>query len=161
MPAPVYFTTQASPLGDLTLCMTGGRLCGLYFEGHKPVPKHEGWIRDDGPLFDAARTWLGAYFAGKKPRKRLPVDFRSGTSFQRRVWDALISIPYGETTSYAAIAAEIGSPRAVRAVGAAVGRNPLSIFIPCHRVLGRDGTLTGYAGGIDRKKHLLALEAQK
>jgi methylated-DNA-[protein]-cysteine S-methyltransferase len=158
MKIPTCFTTHASPLGELTLAATDEGLCGLYFKGHKPAPKREGWKRDNGPRFDAARSWLDAYFAGEKPRKLPAHVIASGTPFQRRVWEALRAIPRGKTTTYAELAAAIGSPKAVRAVGAAVGRNPLSILIPCHRVIGRDGSLTGYAGGLTRKKQLLALE---
>jgi len=158
MKPSIHFTTHASPLGDLTLVATDEGLCGLYFKGHKPAPKREGWKRGESPHLDAARVWLDACFAGEKPRKLPPLTFVGGTPFQRRVWEALREIPRGKTTTYAALATAIGSPKAVRAVGAAVGRNPLSILIPCHRVVGRDGTLTGYAGGLTRKKQLLALE---
>ena len=110
----------------------------------------------DSPVLLAARCWLDAYFAGKRPGAAgLPLAPR-GTAFQRRVWDALIAIPYGETRTYGELAAELGS--SPRAVGAAVGRNPISVIIPCHRVLGADGSLTGYAGGLERKRALLALE---
>lgn len=154
----IRFTTHASPLGELTLAATERGLCGLCFKGHAPAPKRECWKRGDSPHLDLARAWLDTYFTGTKPGKTPSLDFSSGTPFQRRVWDALRDIPRGKTISYASLAAEIGSPRAVRAVGAAVGRNPLSILIPCHRVIGRDGKLTGYAGGLERKKRLLALE---
>lgn len=158
MKPAIYFTTYASPLGELTLAATDDGLCGLYFKGHTPAPKREGWKRDNGSRFDAARSWLDAYFADEKPSKLPAHAIATGTPFQRRVWEALRAIPRGKTTTYAELAAAIGSPKAVRAVGAAVGRNPLSILIPCHRVIGRDGSLTGYAGGLTRKKHLLALE---
>jgi len=158
MKTAIHFTTHASPLGELTLAATDDGLCGLYFKGHKPAPKREGWKRDNGLRFDAARTWLDAYFAGEKPRKLPAHAIAAGTPFQRSVWQALRAIPRGKTTTYAELATGIGSPKAVRAVGAAVGRNPLSILIPCHRVIGRDGSLTGYAGGLTRKKQLLALE---
>jgi methylated-DNA-[protein]-cysteine S-methyltransferase len=158
MKPAVHFTTHASPLGDLTLAATEEGLCGLCFKGHKPAPERAGWKRGDNAHLDAARAWLGAYFAGEKPRKLPQLTFVGGTPFQRRVWDALRDIPRGQTTTYAALASAIGSPRAARAIGAAVGRNPISILIPCHRVIGRDGTLTGYAGGLTRKKQLLALE---
>jgi len=154
----VHFTTHASPLGDLTLAANDDGLCGLYFKGHRPAPKRKGWKRGESPHFDAAGAWLDAWFAGEKPRKLPPFTFVGGTPFQRRVWEALREIPRGKTTTYAELATAIGSPKAVRAVGTAVGRNPLSIFIPCHRVIGRDGSLTGYAGGLTRKKQLLALE---
>jgi len=158
MSSTVYFTTHASPLGEITLAATEDGLCGIYFKGHTPAPKREGWKRDNGPRFDAARTWLDTHFAGGKSRKLPSHAIVKGTDFQRCVWEALRAIPPGKTTTYAELAAAIGSPKAVRAVGAAVGRNPISILIPCHRVIGRDGSLTGYAGGLTRKKHLLALE---
>ena len=161
MNTPTYFTTHASPLGEIILAATENGLCGLYFKDHTPAPKREGWKRDNGPRFDAALAWLDAYFAGEKPRKMPAHAIASGTPFQRSVWEALRDIPRGKTTTYAELAAAIGSSKAVRAVGAAVGRNPLSILIPCHRVIGRDGSLTGYAGGLARKKRLLALEGLK
>jgi methylated-DNA-[protein]-cysteine S-methyltransferase len=161
MKSPTYFTTHASPLGELTLAATDDGLCDLYFKGHTPAPKCEGWKRDNGPRFDAARAWLDAYFAGENPRKMPTHIIVSGTEFQRRVWDTLRAIPRGKTKTYAELATAIGLPKAVRAVGTAVGQNPLSILIPCHRVIGRDGSLTGYAGGLTRKKHLLALEGLK
>ena len=158
MKSTVYFTMQASPLGELTLAATDKGLCGLYFPSHQPAPKREGWKRDDGPRFDGARAWLENFFAGKKPGKLPKLAPLQGTPFQRCVWDALRSIPRGKTTTYGEIAREIGAEKAVRAVGAAVGRNPLSLFIPCHRVVGKNGSLTGYAGGVERKKRLLELE---
>lgn len=158
MKPSVYFTTHASTLGELTLVATDDGVCGLYFKGHKPAPKREGWKRDDGPRFDAARKWLDTWLAGERPRQTPKLAIIGGTPFQRQVWEALRTIPRGKTTTYAELAEQIGSPKAVRALGAAVGRNPLSIFIPCHRVIGRDGSLTGYAGGLERKKRLLELE---
>jgi methylated-DNA-[protein]-cysteine S-methyltransferase len=109
-------------------------------------------------LLDAARMQLDDYFAGRRTGFDLPLA-PSGTPFQRSVWDALCTVPYGETASYARIARQVGSPAAVRAVGAANGRNPIAIVIPCHRIIGSNGTLTGYAGGLHRKRALLALEA--
>jgi methylated-DNA-[protein]-cysteine S-methyltransferase len=150
-----YFTTHASPLGELTLVASDEGLSGLYFKGHNPAPERNGWKRDNGTRFDAARAWLDAWFANAKPRRLPRFSITSGTPFQRRVWEVLQTIPQGETTTYGDIARTIGSPRAVRAVGAAVARNPLSLFIPCHRVIGRDGSLTGYAGGLRRKTWLL------
>lgn len=157
MPA-TYFTTHASPLGELTLVASDRGLCGLYFKDHSPAPERTGWQRDNATRFDAARAWLDAWFANAKPRRLPRLSISQGTPFQHRVWEVLQSIPQGKTTTYGDIARAIGSPRAVRAVGAAVGRNPLSLFIPCHRVIGRDGTLTGYAGGLQRKAWLLKHE---
>ena len=105
-----------------------------------------------------AVSQLAEYFAGHRTRFDLPLDLQGGTAFQRAVWTALLGIPAGQTVSYGAISQRIGKPAAVRAVGAAVGRNPVSVVVPCHRVLGGDGALTGYAGGLDRKTALLRLE---
>jgi methylated-DNA-[protein]-cysteine S-methyltransferase len=159
MPA-TYFTTHASPLGELTLVASEEGLCGLYFTDHSPAPERKAWKRDNGTRFrfDAARAWLDTWFAGSRPRRLPRLSISKGTPFQRRVWEVLQTIPQGKTTTYGDIARAIGSPRAIRAVGAAVGRNPLSLFIPCHRVIGRDGTLTGYAGGLQRKTWLLEHE---
>lgn len=149
-----------TPLGPVLLARTAAGLAGAWFAGQK---HHPGRLdapedRDDELLADAAEQ-LRAYFDGDPVEFALPFDLR-GTEFQRRVWSALRAIPHGTTRTYASIAAGIGAPQAVRAVGAAVGRNPLSVLVPCHRVLGSDGALTGYAGGIERKRHLLALEAR-
>lgn len=144
-----------SPLGPLTLHSNGAALTGLEFEGHKhplrPSP------RGSDHVLDLARRELDAYFAGRLKRFTAPVAAQ-GTPFQRRVWQALVAIPYGETRSYGALAAAIGKPSAARAVGLANGRNPISIIVPCHRVIGASGALTGYAGGMERKQRLLELE---
>ena len=151
-------TTLATPLGELLLARTANGLSGVWFEGqkHHPGPLEAPQRADDALLAEASAQ-LRAYFAGSRARFDLPFDLQ-GTPFQRRVWQALLAIAPGRTSSYGAIAAVIGSAAAVRAVGGAVGRNPVSVIVPCHRVIGRDGTLTGYAGGIDRKRALLALE---
>jgi methylated-DNA-[protein]-cysteine S-methyltransferase len=133
---------------------------GAWFDGQK---HHPGTIEvperpDDAVLARAARQ-LAAYFGGRSGGFDIPLDLH-GTAFQRRVWEALLRIPAGGTASYAELARSIDAPQAVRAVGAAVGRNPLSVIVPCHRVLGSDGSLTGYAGGIERKRALLDLEAR-
>jgi methylated-DNA-[protein]-cysteine S-methyltransferase len=158
-PAPlVAQATFDSPLGAITLVASEAGLAGAWFEGQKYHP---------GPLalpVDPAQRWLALaiaqlrdYFDGRLQRFELPLDLR-GTPFQRGVWQALCGIAAGATTSYGALAERTGAPAAVRAVGAAVGRNPASVIVPCHRVLGRDGSLTGYAGGLHRKQALLALE---
>lgn len=154
--------TVTTPLGPLRLVRTASGLAGAWFDGQKhhpgPLAAPE---RAGDPLLARAAHRLQAYFDGANEDAGfadLPFDLR-GTPFQRRVWEALLRIPRGGTCSYAAIAAEIGAPQGVRAVGAAVGRNPLSVIVPCHRVLGSDGSLTGYAGGLERKRRLLALEA--
>jgi methylated-DNA-[protein]-cysteine S-methyltransferase len=159
---PGRLTTQArwdSPLGGVLLARTADGLAGLWFDGQKdhPGPLTVREAADD-PLLRAAIDQLGGYFAGRVTTFTLPLDL-CGTPFQRAVWQALLGIAAGRTCSYRDIAEAVGSPAAVRAVGAAVGRNPVSVIVPCHRVIGRDGSLTGYAGGLDRKRALLALEA--
>lgn len=145
-----------SPVGPLTLVSDGAALAGVYFESQKHGAPPAGPKGAD-KIIDMARKQLDSYFTGK--RKSFDIPLRPvGTAFQTRVWDALTRIPYGETTSYGAIANAIGSPKAVRAVGAANGRNPIPIIIPCHRVIGANGSLTGFGGGMARKEHLLDLE---
>lgn len=141
--------TISSPIGTLTLTEENGKITGLRFGGVA--------TNDTSPVLDAAETQLREYFAGTRKSFDLPLA-PSGTPFQRAVWDALCAIPYGETRTYAQIAAGIGRPKACRAVGMANNRNPIAILIPCHRVIGANGSLTGYAGGLDAKKALLALE---
>jgi methylated-DNA-[protein]-cysteine S-methyltransferase len=149
----------ASPIGTLLLTGDGGVLGGVYMERHRhgPEPEVRSGQRDD-PAFKAAREQLEAYFAGQLTVFDLPLA-PQGTEFQQRVWMALRDIPYGETISYAELARRIGKPLAVRAVGGANGRNPISIIVPCHRVIGADGSLTGFGGGIERKRWLLRHEA--
>ncbi|MCL2454439.1 MAG: methylated-DNA--[protein]-cysteine S-methyltransferase [Micrococcales bacterium] len=151
-------TVIASPIGPLTLAADAdGTLTGLYFEGHRPAPR-PGRLGEAGPaeVFTLVTAQLEEYFAGR--RRSFDLPYRTdGTPFQQEVWEALSETEHGTTTTYAALAAMIGRPTAVRAVGAAVGRNPVSIVVPCHRVVGASG-LTGYAGGLDRKRHLLDLE---
>lgn len=149
------FTTVDSPIGALLLLGDGSGLRGLYMEPHAVDP---GWERDDAAFGDAGEQ-LAAYFAGELREFDLELA-PVGTPFQRRVWAALREIPYGETTSYGALAARLGKPGAARAVGLANGRNPISVIVPCHRVIGADGTLTGFGGGLDRKRALLAHEAE-
>jgi len=149
----------ATPLGTMTLAATPSGLAGAWFDAQAHHPGALAAPVDAGhPLLRAAAEQLSAYFAGRLRRFTLPLD-ATGTPFQRAVWRALGDIPAGTTTGYGDIARALGRPQAARAVGAAVGRNPLSIVVPCHRVLGRDGRLTGYAGGLERKRALLALEA--
>lgn len=155
---PVTLTTTVdSPVGPLTLTAVEGRLTGLHMAGqaHSPVER-SGW-REDPAAFREAAAQLQAYFAGELTDFDLPLDMR-GTEFQRRVWDGLRQIPYGETWSYAQLADKVGNRKACRAVGLANGRNPVGIIVPCHRVIGANGTLTGYGGGLDRKAWLLAHE---
>ncbi len=151
-----------SPLGDVLLRADGAALTGAFFAGQKYYPGETG-PRTDVPaatarVFDQAQEELGGYFAGELQAFTVPFAF-AGTAFQRDVWQALCEIPFGATTSYGDLAAGLGlAPTHARAVGGAVGRNPLSVIVPCHRVLGADGDLTGYAGGTDRKRALLRLE---
>ena len=151
-------TRVDSPLGTLLLARTATGLAGVWFEGQKHHPGELAAAHQpDDPLLKRASAQLQRYFAAEASAFDLPLDLH-GTVFQRAVWSALLRIPSGATRSYADIAREIGSPQAVRAVGAAVGRNPVSVIVPCHRVVGIDGAMTGYAGGIERKQALLALE---
>ncbi|MFT3954867.1 MAG: methylated-DNA--[protein]-cysteine S-methyltransferase [Piscinibacter sp.] len=155
-------TAQAlldTPLGAVRIARTANGLAGLWFEGQKHHPGTlRAPLRPDDPLLRDAAAQLRRYFAGESGSFELPLDLQ-GTAFQRSVWAALLRIPAGRTCSYGELAQAIGKPRAVRAVGAAVGRNPASLVVPCHRVLGQDGSLTGYAGGVQRKQSLLQLEA--
>jgi methylated-DNA-[protein]-cysteine S-methyltransferase len=163
--SPIRTTHFDSALGGITLAATGAGLAGVWFDGQRHAPDmHDthGWQRDDDhPVLRAAASQLTEYFAGRRQRFELPLDLSHGTAFQQSVWRALLALPAGQTTSYGALAIDIGKPKAVRAVGAAVGRNPISVIVPCHRALGADGSLTGYAGGLDRKKALLELEGAR
>ena len=154
---PVLFAHMPSPLGPLLLLSDGAALTGLYMTPHP-------YGRASNPEWVEAEAWfrpiceqLEGYFAGSLDRFDVPVAPR-GTPFQQAVWKALMTIPYGSTATYLEIGRRIERPEAVRAVGAANGRNPISIIVPCHRVIGADGSLVGYAGGLERKRHLLALE---
>ena len=152
-------TRYASPLGPMIVAATAHGLAGLWFEGQKHLPDTHTWPQQPGhPVLRQAVAQLAEYFAGHRTRFDLPLDLQGGTAFQRAVWTALLGIPAGQTVSYGAISQRIGKPAAVRAVGAAVGRNPVSVVVPCHRVLGQDGSLTGYAGGLERKTDLLRRE---
>lgn len=168
-----------SPLGDLLLLASASHLCGLWFADEQAIPA---WARQAADatgvagaapgsgspsaaasaqaVLAQARTQLDQYFAGQRQRFELPLDWSRGTPFQQQVWAALARLEPGQRCSYGALAAAIGRPSAARAVGAALGRNPLGIVLPCHRVLGHAGRLTGYTGGLERKQHLLALEVR-
>jgi methylated-DNA-[protein]-cysteine S-methyltransferase len=148
-----------SPVGRLTLVASDRGLAAILWEKDNPrrVPLGEVVETDSHPVLDEAERQLQEYFAGQRREFTLPLDFH-GTEFQRRVWSALLTIPFGQTRSYAQIAQQIDCPAAVRAVGAANGRNPLSIIAPCHRVIGSNGQLTGFAGGLEAKAKLLSLE---
>ncbi|MBK6486937.1 MAG: methylated-DNA--[protein]-cysteine S-methyltransferase [Gemmatimonadetes bacterium] len=155
----VHFTTMPSPLGELLLTGDGRHLTGLFMSPHAHAPEQQpSWVRDDAAFVDAVRQ-LNEYFEGRRVTFEIPLA-PDGTEFQRRVWMALRDIPFAQTVSYGDIAREIGNPKGVRAVGLANGRNPISIIVPCHRVIGSNGSLTGYGGGLDRKQWLLAHEAR-
>ena len=157
---PVYFSVYTSPVGELLLTSERGMLSGLNMalQHGKPAPSPKPeWQRDDAALL-LARQQLDAYFEGDLQYFDLPLHM-AGTPFQKQVWQGLLTIPYGTTISYAELARRIGRPGASRAVGAANGRNPIGIIVPCHRVIGADGTLTGYGGGLDRKEWLISHEA--
>lgn len=154
------YRTIDSPVGLLTLAGVGSTLMHLRMVDQTHEPDRSGWEPADDDAFPEAVEQLSGYFAGELTE--FDLDLRlAGTEFQRRVWAALRTIPYGETRSYGQIAEQIGSPGASRAVGLANGRNPIGIIVPCHRVIGSTGGMTGYGGGIDRKRALLALEKSR
>lgn len=157
--SPTTITTSMdSPIGELTLTAVGGVLTGVHMNEQRHTPKTpDGCERDDAGLAHVVEQ-LNAYFSGELTDFELSMEMR-GTDFQRRVWAALCEIPYGETISYGELARQVGNPKASRAVGLANGRNPVAIVVPCHRVIGADGSLTGYGGGLDRKVWLLEHEA--
>ena len=159
-----YYSEMPSPVGVISLRGTARGLTGLFLPQHRHGPpdgERTQWQRDDARFADA-RGQLDEYFAGQRTTFDLPLDPDGigGTAFQHRVWAGLAEIPYGETISYGELARRIGQTAAVRAVGLANGRNPVSIIVPCHRVIGANGALTGYGGGMDRKRLLLDLEAR-
>lgn len=153
------YRKMSSPVGTLTLVATDQALAAILWENDRParVPLDLEGENDGHPVLVETERELHEYFAGTRTRFDVELDM-AGTPFQRKVWNALRTIPFGETRSYAEIARQIGHPKAVRAVGAANGRNPVSIITPCHRVIGSSGALTGFAGGLDVKAYLLALE---
>jgi methylated-DNA-[protein]-cysteine S-methyltransferase len=154
--------TMPSPVGALTLVASDAGLVAILWEDDDPARVRMEAPEDatDHPILAQAEAQLTDYFAGRREAFDLPLDFR-GTDFQKSVWAALLTIPFGETRSYAQIAVAIGRPTATRAVGAANGRNPISIIAPCHRVIGANGTLTGFAGGLEAKAYLLRLEGRE
>jgi methylated-DNA-[protein]-cysteine S-methyltransferase len=156
-----YFKEMKSPVGVLKLVASNKGLVAILWENDKPnrVPFKSLMEKSDHPILKETETQLNAYFAGKLEKFSLPLD-ASGTEFQKQVWNALLTIPFGQTRSYKQIAEKIGNPKAIRAVGAANGRNPISIVVPCHRVIGADGKLTGFAGGLATKKFLLDVEKE-
>lgn len=155
----MQFRSVDSPVGLLTLAGVDGRLEHLRMEDQTYEPNRAGWEVDDSAFPDAVEQ-LTAYFAGTLTEFDLDLHF-GGTPFQRRVWEALLTIPYGETRTYGEIALQVGSPTAFRAVGLANGHNPIGIIVPCHRVIGANGSLTGYGGGLNRKRALLGMEKSR
>ena len=154
----IFFQTIDSPVGPLLLADSDAGLHAIEFsENRHPVKRSTDWQEGDHPLLAQAHQQLDEYFAGTRNAFDLPLS-PQGTDFQRKVWNTLASIPYGQTISYAQLAQRIGKPSAMRAVGAANGRNPLPIVLPCHRVIGADGSLTGFGGGLPTKQFLLQLE---
>ena len=156
---PYEYTLMPSPVGQLTLVARADKLSAILWECERANRVRLGELRpaNDSPVLSETARQLQEYFAGTRSQFELELDF-TGTPFQKRVWQALLTIPFGETRSYSQIARQIGNPNAVRAVGAANGRNPISIVAPCHRVIGASGSLTGFAGGLEAKQYLLALE---
>ncbi|RON85727.1 methylated-DNA--[protein]-cysteine S-methyltransferase [Pseudomonas fluorescens] len=156
---PYTFITLPSPVGELKLVANGSRLAAILWENDKPNRVRLGPMTEDpgNPVLRKTARQLEEYFSGSRNHFDLELDF-VGTDFQKKVWAALLTIPFGETRTYSQIAEQIGNPTAVRAVGAANGRNPISIVAPCHRVIGASGKLTGFAGGLEAKEWLLVLE---
>lgn len=157
----IYYARVASALGPVLLSAHKSTLIGLYFDGQKhiPDPVSCGWVhRPALEIFAQAEQQLAEYLAGTRKLFDIPCELIGGTDFQRGVWQQLKTIPYGELVSYKSVATAVGKVKGVRAVASAVGRNPLTLIIPCHRVVGSDGSLTGYAGGLERKKKILGIE---
>lgn len=158
-PATTVQARYASPLGPIILAVAHEHLIGVWFDGQSHQPDTARWpVGRDHPLLQLAQSQLADYFAGQRQAFELPLDLSGGTDFQQAVWRALLQIPFGATLSYGALSASVGKPGAARAVAGAVARNPLSIIVPCHRVLGVGASLTGYAGGLPRKTALLQHE---
>lgn len=159
MKSLIYYTEYCSPLGQLILATTDLGICGLYFHDQRYFNGTKDWQKSRHPFLESALNQLDDYFDGRRRQFDLKLDLTvGGTPFQHSVWHALLTIKFGTTSSYSAHANQINKPKAVRAVGGAIGRNPISIIVPCHRVLGSNGALTGFAGGLERKKSLLQLE---
>ena len=155
----IHYRMHESPLGSLLLAASERGLCGLYFDEHRHFRGPQGWLAsEDHPHLQRAAEQLDDYFAGKRRTFDLRLDL-AGTPFQLKVWEQLSRVPYGASTSYLLHAQAVNAGHAVRAVGTAIGRNPVSIIIPCHRIVAGNGALTGYAGGLERKRYLLAFEA--
>lgn len=159
LPNTTVKTNLTTPLGTMILASADGLLVGAWFEDQAHLPELSSYPSvPKNDVLKLAVAQLSEYFAGRRSSFTLPLNYHSGTVFQHAVWQALQTIPFGISRSYSEVAQQIGKPKALRAVGAAVGRNPLSIINPCHRVIGTHGSLTGYAGGLKRKTALLQLE---
>lgn len=158
----MVYAECSSAQGNLYLAATERGLAGMWFTDQRHLPDVSAWKRVDDAsqqrVLKETKLQLQAYFSGKLQQFDVPLDLSAGTAFQQAVWQALLAIPFGKTTSYGALSNHIGKPLAVRAVGTAIGRNPIGIIVPCHRVIGADGSLTGYAGGLHRKEAFLKLE---
>jgi methylated-DNA-[protein]-cysteine S-methyltransferase len=156
----IFYATMASPIGSLLLVGDGRALHGLHMQdGPRPVAVSSSWEASEPPFVEV-KAQLASYFSGERTAFDVPLDL-VGTPFQRLVWRALRDIPYGATISYVELARRVGQPTASRAVGLANGRNPVSVIVPCHRVIGANGSLTGYGGGLARKRYLLDLESRQ
>ena len=156
-----YYEVVPSPIGALRLVASGQGLAAILWENENPRRVRLANLVENSEhrMLRRTKKELNEYFSAKRKAFTVPLDMR-GTLFQKQVWDALLGIPYGETRTYGQLAKQLGNPNATRAVGAANGRNPIAIIVPCHRVVGFDGKLTGFAGGLDAKAHLLMLECQ-
>ena len=155
----MYSTDYSSPLGDMLIASDGEAICGVWFYGQKYFPRDDFIVNDDLLVFRKVKKWFDDYFNGLNPE----IDFKlnlEGSKFRLKVWRILCEIPYGETLTYGEIALRISKTMSAQAVGGAVGHNPIAVLIPCHRVLGADGKLTGYTAGIERKIELLKLEGE-
>lgn len=157
----ISYIEHPSPVGILLLAASNEGICGIYFEEHKHFKGKDSWLltptQEAEQYLKKAAAQLDEYFEGKRTEFDVALDL-VGTEFQRGVWAALSEIPFGKSVSYAQHAQALGNPKALRAVGSAIGKNPVSIIVPCHRVIGSSGAVTGYAGGVERKRALLALE---
>lgn len=153
------WTTMTTPIGELTVLANPEGVCGVFMEEHRHRPAEDPDAQYDPGALAPIVAQLHEYFTGARRAFDVPVAFETGTVFQRRVWAALRTVPFGRTTSYGRVAAQLGAPGAARAVGLANGRNPVSVIVPCHRVVGASGSLTGYGGGVERKRWLLEHES--
>jgi len=161
IPLSATISRGHSPWGDLVFAAHDAGLLGIWFDGQKHQPDLSRHHHAVHPIATVAQRQLDAYFAGELAEFDVPLDLSTGTEFQQSVWRALLGVPHGLTISYGALSTRVGKPSAVRAVAGAVGRNPVTVIVPCHRIIGSNGALTGYAGGLHRKVALLELETRK